>query len=235
MTAGNEDDQLRSAAGPTGPRAEVPRADPGDGDAAGAARHTRAALLLQYITIGYNVVEGVVCVALGAATGGLAILAFGLDSFVEVLASMVMVRRLRFRGSPAEVERAELRARRWVGVTFFILAGYVMVEAVRDLAEREPPDRSVLVLVIAAASAVAMPLLGALKRRLAVRMRMSSLASEAAQTTICGWLSIILLVAVAVHHLTGWWWVDAAGALAMLPVIVREGVESIRGKACACG
>lgn len=223
---------------PAGADAPAPcggcRAEPGGGDAAGTARHTRAALLLQYLTIGYNVVEGVVCVALGAATGGLAILAFGLDSFVEVLASLVMVRRLRFRGSPAEVERAELRARRGVGVTFFILGGYVLFEAVRDLAEREPPEQSILVLVIAAFSAVAMPLLGRLKRRLATRMRMSSLASEAAQTTICGWLSLILLLAVGAHHLTDWWWVDAVGALAMLPIIIYEGVGSFRGKACDC-
>ena len=202
-------------------------------DSTGAAQ-MRAALILQTITIGYNVVEGIVCVIAGGVTGVISILAFGIDSFIEVLASVIMVRRLRFRGTNDEMERAEIRARRGVGISFFILAGYILFAAIGDLLAHEPPDQSTLALVIAAASAVAMPLLGRIKRKLAHRMNMASLASEAAQTTLCGWLSIILLLTVGIYRLTGWWWADAVGAMAMTPIIVAEGVKSLQGKSCGC-
>ncbi len=195
---------------------------------------SRAALRLEYLTIGYNVVEGIVCVALGLVTSGLAILAFGIDSFIEVSASLVMVWRLRARGSPADLERAEHTARRAIAVCFHALAAYIAIEAGHDLWHAEAPDRSLAAVLIAAASAVAMPVLARLKRRLALRMGMASLASEAMQTAICGYLSLILLAALAVYQVTGWWWVDAVGALAMVPIIVREGVSAWRGRSCGC-
>ena len=198
------------------------------------AAQMRAALILQYITIGYNVLEGVVCVIAGGVTGVLSILAFGIDSFIEVLASVIMVRLLRFRGSTEDLHRAELRARRGIGISFFILAAYILFESGRNLYAQEPPDQSTFALIIAAASAVAMPILGRVKRNLARRMNMASLASEAAQTTLCGWLSIILLLTVGVYRITGWWWVDAVGAIAMTPIIVVEGLKSLQGKSCNC-
>jgi divalent metal cation (Fe/Co/Zn/Cd) transporter len=194
-----------------------------------------SALRLEYLTIAYNVIEGVVCVALGVLTSGLAILAFGIDSFIEVSASLVLVWRLRARGGAEQLARAELLARRGVGLSFLALGAYIAVESVSDLLHREPPQRSLAALAMAAASAVVMPLLGRVKRRLAIRMNMSSLASEAAQTRICGWMSLILLTALGAYQLTGWWWADAVGALAMLPIILWEGVQSFRGKACCCG
>jgi divalent metal cation (Fe/Co/Zn/Cd) transporter len=201
-----------------------------DGDA-----NRRALLRLQWLTLAYNVVEGVLCVALGVATSGLAILAFGIDSFIEVSATLTGIWRLTVAGDAAGVERAELRARRLIGVSFLALAAYITVESLLDLREGAAPERSLAAVAIAAASAVSMPILGRWKRRLAVRMGISSLASEAAQTSICGYMSLILLAALAVFHVTGWWWADAAGALAMVPLIVKEGVDSFRGKACCCG
>jgi divalent metal cation (Fe/Co/Zn/Cd) transporter len=145
-----------------------------------------------------------------------------------------MVWRLLARGSPADIERAEHTARRAIAVCFFALAAYIALEAGRDLWKAEPPERSLAAVLIAGASAAAMPLLARLKRRLALRMGMASLASEAMQTAICGYLSLILLAALAVYQVTGWWWVDAVGALAMVPIIVREGNAAWRGKSCGC-
>ena len=207
-------------------------ASPGDnltGDA-----QVRTALNLQYLTIGYNVLEGIACIIAGGVAGVLSMLAFGIDSFIEVLASAIMVRRLRFRGTTDELEQSETRAQRHVGITFFILAAFILFESGRDLYARESPDQSTFALIIAAASAVAMPLLGRIKRNLAIRMNMPSLASEAAQTTLCGWLSVVLLLTIGIYRLTGWWWVDAVGAIAMTPVIIIEGVKSLQGKSCGC-
>lgn len=198
-------------------------------------RHSRVLLRLQWFSLAYNVVECVLCVALGLATSGLAILAFGIDSLIEVSATAVAIWRIRLRGAAEHIERAELSARRAIGVSFFALAVYIVVESALDLLAGEGPDKSLAAVAIAAASAVSMPLLGRWKRRLAVRMGISSLASEAAQTSICGYMSVILLVALLLYQLTGWWWIDAAGALAMVPLILKEGVDSFRGKACGCG
>jgi divalent metal cation (Fe/Co/Zn/Cd) transporter len=204
-------------------------------DGAVECENSRVLLRLQWFSLGYNVVECVLCVALGLATSGLAILAFGIDSLIEVSATAVGIWRLKVRGGAGRVERAEHLARRTIGASFFALALYIIVESALDLSRGEGPDHSLAAVAIAAASAVSMPLLGRWKRRLANRMGISSLASEAAQTSICGYMSVILLVALALYQATGWWWVDAVGALAMVPLIVKEGADGLRGKSCGCG
>ena len=193
-----------------------------------------SALRFEYLTIAWNIIEGVLCVALGASASILSLVAFGIDSFIEVSASLVLVWRLRSHASPEHAEHAELRARKLVGLSFFALAAYIGVEAALDLWHHSPPETSVAGIVIAALSATVMPLLGKAKHRLAVRLEMSSLASESAQTSLCGYLSIILLASLVIYRITGWWWVDAVSSLAMLPIIVREGMESFRGKPCGC-
>lgn len=198
------------------------------------SRLSAQALRLQYLTIGWNVVEGVLCVAIGYSTSGLSLLAFGVDSFIEVSASLVMVWRLLFRGDARAVERVEKRARRLIGASFFALGAFVAYEAIQDLALHLPPERTIAGIVIAALSATVMPLLGRAKRRIAVQLNMSSLASESAQTSICGYLSLILLTAILLYSGLGWWWADAAGAILMVPIIMREGVESFRSKECCC-
>lgn len=198
-----------------------------------SAENSRQALRLEYLTIGWNVVEGVVSVAAGAVASVLALTAFGIDSFIEVAASCVMVWRLAGHGK-AHAEMAELRARRLIGISFFALGTYILIEAALDLYHRSPPENSLIGIIIAVLSAIVMPFLGRAKRRLAGKMEMSSLASESAQTSICGYLSLILLASLLLHWMFGWWWSDAVGALAMVPIIMKEGVESFRGKECRC-
>lgn len=197
------------------------------------ARVGRRALRSEYLTIAWNVIEGVTSVAFGVVGSAVSLVAFGLDSFIEVSASAVLVWRLG-QSDTSRAELAERRARQTVGVLFFALGAYVMAEALLDLVHREPPTQTLPGIIIAAISAVAMPVLGRIKRRLAGQLGMSSLASESAQTSICGYLSLILLASLLLYRAFGWWWADGVGALAMVPIIIWEGVESFRGKACEC-
>lgn len=194
----------------------------------------RKALKLEYITISYNVIEAVLSVGAGIAASVLSLVAFGVDSVIEVSASVIMLWRLYARGEPEQIERMEKRAQKLVALSFFALGAMVAAEALRDLLSHSAPENTLLGIAIAAASAVVMPLLARAKRNQARALNMSSLASEAAQTNLCGYLSIILLTSLLLYRTFGWWWSDAVGALLMLPIIFHEGVESWRGKNCCC-
>ena len=192
-------------------------------------RFVQHALWLEYATVSWNVIEAFVAIGAGWLAGSIALVGFGLDSIIEVIAASVLIWRLRCELSCRHDthEQAEQRALRIVGVTFFLLAAYVTYEAGVILWRREAPQVSVPGLVLAVLSASVMPFLGLRKRHVARHLGSKALAADAMETLICAYLSVTLLVGLGLNASLGWWWADPVAALAMLPLIVKEGMEGI--------
>jgi divalent metal cation (Fe/Co/Zn/Cd) transporter len=198
-------------------------------DRAETARTGRA---LQHLTIGWNAAECLVALAAGGVAGSIALVGFGLDSAIEVAASLAALWRLARDRDEAGRAAAERTALRWIGGGFLLLAVYVGAEAAASLVTRHGPDPSLPGIVLAALSAVVMPLLARAKRRVASRLGSGALEAETRQTEFCAYLSVILLAGLALNAWLGWWWADPVAALAMAPLIGREGVEAWRGRTC---
>ena len=197
----------------------------------------RRGKLLEYATVGYNSLEGVLAIGAGWMAGSIALIGFGFDSVIEVISGVTLLARLYADGDEAERERVEQLALRIVGASFLLLAAYVLFDAVRSITLREPPAESLLGIVIAAVSLVVMPLLVRAKRRVASAIGSRALDADATQTALCTYLSAILLGGLLLNALAGWWWADPVAALIMVPIIAREGLEAIRGEHCEddCG
>jgi len=200
-------------------------------------RLVRRSTRLNLVTLGYNVVEAVVSLAAGLVAGSVALVGFGIDSGIEVTAGAAALWRLRADGEPERRERWERRTLRLIGGLFLMLAAYVTVDSGLALWTRAAPERSPVGVVILALSVAVMPVLARAKKQVAVKLRSGALAAEATQTSICAWLSAIALAGVGLNALVGWWWADPLAALAMVPIIAREGVEGVRTRSsCAdCG
>ena len=191
-------------------------------------------LVLNWVTIGYNVVEAVVAVGAGIVSGSVALLGFGLDSVIEVTASGAAQWRLRADFDATRRERVERASLRIIGWSFLALCAYVVYDSADALLHREPPERSVVGLVLLTLSAIVMPVLARAKRRVARAMTSRALEADATQTSLCAYLSVIALAGVALNAVLGWWWADPVAALAMVPIIAKEGIEGARGEAhCA--
>jgi divalent metal cation (Fe/Co/Zn/Cd) transporter len=195
----------------------------------------RRGVLLGYLTIGYNVAEAVIALAAGIVSGSVALTSFGADSVIEVTAGAAALWRLRADYRHDARERVERATHRIVGWCFLALALYVVVESAHSLWTRERPDRSVVGLLLLVASVIVMPLLSRAKRHVAEEMGSRSLRAEATQTALCAYLSVIALAGVGLNAGLGWWWADPLAALGMVPIIVHEGLEGIRGDGCADG
>lgn len=198
----------------------------------------RRGLRLNYLTLGYNAVEAAVSLFAGLAAGSVALVGFGIDSVVEVSASVAAQWRLRSDVNADRRAHAERLTQRIVGISFLALAVWVAYESIETLWLREAPARSALGVVVLALSVMIMPLLARAKRRVAGALASGALAAEARQTSLCAYLSAIALAGVALNALVGWWWADPVAALAMVPIIVREGLEGVRGRTtctdCGC-
>ena len=192
----------------------------------------RHGLFLEYLTIAYNTLEGLIATFFGVLAGSIALIGFGLDSMIEVTSGAALVWRLRADSNAAMRERAERIALRIVGVCFLALAAYVTYEAAESLSRRVAPRRTMPGIVLAFASMIVMPLLARAKRRVAAQIRSSALTADAKQTELCTYLSIILLGGLLLNAFLGWWWADPAAALVMVPIILREGRDALRGKTC---
>ena len=186
---------------------------------------------LEYLTIGYNSLEGLIAIVAGALAGSIALVGFGVDSCIEVTSGLALLWRLG-RDGEHEREQADRVALRIVGLSFLALAAYVAFEAVRALVRHEPPEASLPGIVLAAASLVVMPLLARAKRSVAGRIRSGALAADAKQTELCTYLSGILLGGLLLNALLGWWWADPVAGLVMVPIIACEGVAALRGEQC---
>ncbi|HEV3504232.1 MAG TPA: cation transporter [Actinomycetes bacterium] len=190
----------------------------------------RRALWLEYFTVGWNVIEGVVAIGAGIIAGSVALVGFGVDSSIEVISALGLLWRLRKAGpdaSVAEESGAERRALYIVAATFFLLTAYIAFEAGTALLGREEPDRSTVGLVLSVLSLVIMPALAWWKQRTGREMGSRALVADSVETWVCSYLSLALLAGVGLYALFGWWWADPVGALAMLPVILWQGWETL--------
>ncbi len=190
---------------------------------------------LEYATLAYNSLEGVISVAAGVAAGSIALVGFGFDSVIELISGATLLWRLHRDIDEERRERIEQRALRIVGWSFLLLAAYVTFDAGKSLIRREPPDESIVGIVVAALSLIVMPMLARAKRRIAAAIGSKALDADATQTALCMYLSAILLAGLLLNALLGWWWADPIAALVMVPIIVREGLEGIRGERCEDG
>ena len=199
--------------------------------AADRQRLVRRGLLLNVATILYNCVEAVVALVAGVLSGSVALVGFGLDSVIEVTASGAAQWRLRADVDAERRERVERITLAIVGWSFLALAAYVVVDSAHSLWTREHPERSAAGTIILVMSVVVMPLLARAKRRVADAMRSRALQAESRQTSLCAYLSAIALGGVVLSNWVGWWWADPIAALAMAPIIAREGTSALRREA----
>jgi divalent metal cation (Fe/Co/Zn/Cd) transporter len=161
---------------------------------------------------------------------------FGIDSGIELSASCIALWRLSADADHARREHVERLSHRLIGALFMALAVYVTVDASLSLWHREAPSESPVGIALAAASVIIMPMLARAKRRVGIALGSRALTAEATQTSLCMWLSAILLAGLLLNAAAGWWWADPIATLAMVPIIAREGVEGLRGEpACADG
>ena len=196
-------------------------------------RWSRVALWLVGATLAYNVIEAAVALWSGVVADSVALIGFGLDSVIESAAGVLLLWRLgvEARGSDREtVERAEHRVRLFVGVTFALLAVYVLAEAASTLWSRGAPQESLVGIVLAGASLIVMPSVAWGKLRAAAHLGSASLRAEAKETLACSYLSFTLLLGLVANAAIGWWWADPVAALLMIPWLAKEAVEGIRGE-----
>jgi divalent metal cation (Fe/Co/Zn/Cd) transporter len=190
----------------------------------------RRGLWLEWFTVAWNVVEAVVAIGVGLAVGSVALVGFGVDSGIEVISAVALLWRLlkaRPYASVPEESAAERKALYLVAATFFLLALYILYEAVGALLSGEGPESSAVALVLSAVSLVIMPVLAYLKGRTGREMGSRALVADSVETWVCAYLSVALLAAVGLNAAFGWWWADPIGALAMLPVILWQGWETL--------
>ena len=188
---------------------------------------------LEYFTIAWNTVEGIVAVLAGALAGSISLVGFGIDSFIEVISGAVL---LWLMFVDADVHRREVngrRALRIVGYCFVALAVYVAYESASDLWRRQAAESSIPGIVLACLSLIIMPLLSRAKRRVGLALGSAAMHADAKQAEFCTYLSAILLGGLVLNALFGLWWADPLAALVMVPIIAKEGIEAIQGKSCA--
>ena len=172
-------------------------------------------------------------VVAGAIAGSISLVGFGIDSFIEVTSGSVLLWRMSV---DAEVQRRdpnERRALRIVGVCFLLLTAYIAYESVLDLWSRRTPEHSIPGIVLACISLVVMPLLSRAKRKVGRALGSAAMHADAKQTEFCTYLSAILLLGLLANAFLGLWWADPVAALIMVPIIAKEGIEGLQGKACA--
>ncbi|HEX6121836.1 MAG TPA: cation transporter [Ktedonobacterales bacterium] len=190
----------------------------------------RRAQLLAGLGVGWHVIEAGVAVIAGLLAGSIALVGFGADSVVEALAGFIVL--WRFAAARASSEEAERRAQRLIAVSFFLIAAYVGVEAMRHLLGGEIPRASWLGIGLAAVTTMTMPLLARAKARVGARLGSAATTSEGRQNVLCAYLSVALLVGLGANALLGWWWADPLAALAVVGVAIKEGWEAWRGDSC---
>jgi divalent metal cation (Fe/Co/Zn/Cd) transporter len=190
---------------------------------------SRARLLAGW-GIAWHAVEATVAIIAGVAAGSIALVGFGADSLVESFAGFTLI--WRFSGQRSGSETAERRAQRLIGVSFFLIAAYVGVEAARTLFTADHPSASWVGIGLAGVTLATMPVLAGAKARVGEQLGSSATKSEGRQNLLCAYLSAALLVGLGANALFGWWWADPITAIAIAGVAVNEGREAWRGEVC---
>lgn len=183
------------------------------------------ARLLNRATITWNAIEGVVALSAGVAAGSVSLIGFGVDSAIELSAALILAWRLRQERKAGCRQADDAKATRLIAVSFAVLAAYVAVKAVSDLAGRTAPDESMAGITIAALSLVVMPALARAKRRLAPVLGSAAAVADARQTNLCAVLSAVVLCGLGANAVAGWWWADPVAGLG---IAVLAGAEAVR-------
>ena len=189
------------------------------------------AKFLLLVTIVYNFVEGVIALWSGIAAGSIALVAFGADSYIEVAAASLVLWRLGI-ADREYAEVVEQRVVRFIGWTFLVLSAAIVFQSAWAIVQRSGAEESLVGIGLAIASVTLMPLVAVWKLRIAARGNLRSIAIEAKETVACSALSLTLLIGLVANAALGWWWLDAVTALLLVPWLLREGLEGIRGEEC---
>lgn len=195
-------------------------------------RLARLAKTLAWVTLGWLGVEAGVAVGAALVARSAALLGFGLDSGIEALASIIVV--WRFSGTRLHSPASERRAQQLVAVSFFLLAPYIAIEAIRSLVGAERPGTTVVGIVLTAATALLEPPLGIAKRRIGARLGSAATAGEGTQNLLCSYLAVAVLVSLLANALLGIWWLDGVVAIGIAGWAVIEGRRAWEGRSCAC-
>jgi len=185
----------------------------------------RRGIALEIFTLSWMTVEASVAVAAGVAAGSVALMAFGIDSVIEFVAAFVVLQTFRAQQT-GRTDRREQRALRVIGVTFFLLAAYIVSDAAYTLIAVNKPDSSLPGIAVSAAALAVMPLLSLLKRRTGTRLGSQMLLADAAESLFCAYLSATVLVGLLLNAIFGWWWADPVAALAVVPLVIKDGLET---------
>src|SRR5882724_4234392 len=201
----------------------------------------RYALLLTYITLGWMTIEGAASLMLAWASKSLLLEAFGIDSVIELFSAGVLLWRLRVEASgiadERRVEAAERHASKWVGYTLYFLVLYVVFNSAYGLfvAHRvTDTDESAWGILIGLVAKIGMPILAGYKIKVAKRLNSRALRADAIEAIVCGYLSIVLMIGLAATRILGWWWLDSVAALALIPLLIKEGRAAIQGEGACC-
>jgi divalent metal cation (Fe/Co/Zn/Cd) transporter len=195
-------------------------------------RLARLARLLSWLTLAWMGIEGGVAIAAAIIAGSVALLGFGLDSGIEAIASVIVI--WRFTGTRLASPTSERRAQQLVAVSFFLLAPYIAIEAIRSLAAGDRAETSVIGLVLTAGTAIFEPALGVAKRRIGTRLGSSATAGEGTQNLLCAYLAMAVFAGLAANTLFGAWWLDGVVALGIAGLAVIEGRRAWAGRSCSC-
>jgi divalent metal cation (Fe/Co/Zn/Cd) transporter len=198
----------------------------------------RISLRLEVITVVWMVIEAAVAVAVGIAAHSLLLVAFGIDSVIELASAVVVFRRFRielyknFSSALDNARAIERKTARIAGYLLFLLSAYVLVQAIFGLVTRHAAETSPIGIAVAIVAAIGMPFLAKAKLRVADNINSRALRADAMETLTCGYLAWVLLAGLVLSAITNWWWIDSVASLAIIPLLIREGFEAISGEQC---
>src|SRR5713101_2779607 len=187
---------------------------------------------LEYFTIAWNSLEGIVAVVAGLLAGSISLVGFGVDSFIEVTSGAALLWRMSVDADAESRDRNEKFSLRIVGVCFVALAAYVLYESISDLVARKAPQHSLPGIILACVSLVVMPILSRAKKRVGTELCGRPMRADAKQAEFCAYLSAILLIGLLLNALFRLWWADPVAALVMAPIVANEGIQRLRGRTC---
>ena len=187
---------------------------------------------LEYFTIVWNTLEGLIAVAAGVLAGSISLVGFGMDSFIEVTSGATLLWRMSVDADVESRERNEKLSLRIVGFCFIALAVYITYEALADLLRKTAPEHSIPGIALACVSLIVMPILSRAKKRVGNALSSAAMKADARQTDFCVYLSAILLAGLVLNAGLGWWWADPIAALTMAPIVAKEGLDGLRARTC---
>ncbi len=205
-----------------------------------AERHAllKRALILEIVTVAWNVGEGLIAVGAGIMAHSVALIGFGVDSLIETASALIVGWRLREElkgGTTEKIETAERKAAQIAGVLLLLLAVYVAIDACfRLLGAGEHPDKSFLGIGLTIFALAVMLVLAQMKLKIADAIKSKALRADAMETTCCAWMAFTTLCGLLLNMVFGWWWADAVAGLILVPLLMREGIEALKGEDCGC-